>query len=689
MILSDDPLGTWIFATIFFVIALITRLIIIILVPDLTVGGAVISGAPYSDAHGWYSLACSVYEGHGVSGAWSARRPFYAILMATVFSWTGPSYLIAVLTNIVLSAASVTLVYLICERVFDRLVAIPTALAVAFNPRIFFYSLVTLSETAGFFCSLVALWFLISAAERGRFSHSFFAGISFGIENLTRTLSLLALPGFAFCLSLIHYWSGHNLKRALVIASLFVIGVGIVLSPWIIRQKMVHGILAISDNSAVALYAASSPKWKVWSSGVHKEADEKGIAAGITDRYEYFNKAFISNVKDNPFFYLKNVSVSFQNYLTRICPRPFDENVLIPFALFLSGLLILAMNVASLKNVLIITIPIIVWCCFILFMPYDLTSLAVPALFLLGLIYWPEKSQLFLINSTIFVGLGASLFAMGDESRVVLATKWVPVAFFFAIVIKSSEFAIKKYGQPLNDHSLTYLKHNKIIWGHQETWFRKLKVVSTLGIVVLAVMTLLGVSKLVWSNFIVSVALDLARFEISKTQRQEILAYLKNQLPSVIFADEKFLPLITHVGERGINHGRLAIAEGQIFQCTLYRLKAGANPAPGDRMFAQRNYFRTCFYLAGFQTIFPFDIPEAFCSYDLVAVGRLDVNTSGTSDSVMFEGLAIFPYDRDENKILFDQGLIANNTEHLELLRHLRNESLTGTTSIPHADSKK
>jgi 4-amino-4-deoxy-L-arabinose transferase-like glycosyltransferase len=687
MILSNDPLGTWIFATFFFITALIIRLLVIILIPDLTLGSAVIAGAPYSDAQTWFSQALSLYNGHGMGGQRSALRPFFPILVAAVFSWTGPSYLVAVLINIILSSAAVTLVYLICERVFNRLVAIPTALAIACNPRIIFYSLVTLTETTGLFFSLVSLWFLISAAQRGRFVHSFLAGISFGLENLSRTISLLALPGFTFLLSSIQYQNRHNLKRAMVLGSVFVIGVGVVLSPWIVRQKLVHGILAISDNTASALYAASTPKWKIWNSGVYKEAEEKGIGHGIKEQYEYFNKEFIKNLREHSAFYLQNVCASFQVYLTKLCPKPFDENVLFPFTLVLSALLIFGTNITSLKNIVIMTIPILVWCILILFIPNDLKSLVVPVLFLLGLIYWPEKSQLLLINSVFFVGLGVSLFAMGEDNRVAVTVKWIPIAFFYAIFIKSSEFVVQKYGWPLHDGK--YLddgKQNAILWGHQETWLRKLKVVSTAGIIVLAVMTLLGFSKLLWSNFIAS-PMELTRLELSNTQRQEILSYLKSQLPSVVLADEKFLPLITHIAERGANQGRLYISEGRILDGILYRLKPRMHPLPGDRMLAQRDYFRTCFQMNGLKMIFPFDVPSDFRYRHLVTVGRLDVDTSKSSNWVVLEGLAIFPFDNIENKILFDQGLIARNADHLNLLQRLKDASLAQTPIITGVDS--
>jgi 4-amino-4-deoxy-L-arabinose transferase-like glycosyltransferase len=687
MILSDDPLGTWIFATIFFVIALITRLIIIILVPDLTWNGSVVAGAPYSDAQDWYSLALSVYEGHGLSGGWSARRPLYAILMATVFSWTGPSYLVAVLINAVLGSAAVAFVYLICERVFNRLVAIPTALAISFNVQIIMYSLVTLSETAGFFFSLVALWFLISAAERGRFSHSFLAGILFGLENLTRTISLLALPGFTFFLGLVRYRNGHNLKRAVVVGTVFVIGVGVALSPWIIRQKIVHGIFAISDNTASGLYAASSPKWKSWQGGVDKEADEKGIKPSIKDRYEYFNQAFISNLKDYPSFYLKNVSASFLKYLIKMCPMPFDQNVL-PFTLILSVLLIVAINKNSFRHVLMIATLMVVWGIVFLLIPYHFRSLVIPVLFLLGLIYWPEKSQVFLINSAIFIGLGASLFALGGDTRVVLAATWVPIAFFYAIFIRSSELAIQKYGQSSESgHCLNYVKRDTKLWERQEKWLRKFKVFSTAGIIVLAVMTMLGFSKLVWSNFIAFPPVLPTHFELSNTQRQEILSYLKSRLPKVVLADDKFFPLVTHIPERSENHGRLAIAEGRIFDGIIHRLPPGSNPFPPEKMFEKRAYRRSCFYLGGLRMIFPFDIPKDFSARDLVAVGRFDVDTVRIYDWLVFEGLAIFPYDRKENKILFNQGLIADSLDHLKLVRSL-GDSIATTRQLQGAIDK-
>ena len=97
----------------------------------------------------------------------------------------------------------------------------------------------------------------------------FASGAFLACSNLARPLTLFAFP---ICVAIIaaNSWlrESRRWKMAVLHSSAFALGTVVFLAPWVIRQRVVHGIWTISCNSSSALFAASTPEFGVWRDGV-------------------------------------------------------------------------------------------------------------------------------------------------------------------------------------------------------------------------------------------------------------------------------------------------------------------------------------------------------------------------------------------------------------------------------------
>ncbi len=293
-----------------FVAALSIRLVFLWLHPLFTDGLFAIQGVPFSDAKGWNSLAQSLIDGHGLShdGWWSPKRPLFSICLALIYTWTGNSLIAAKCFLAVITAGTAAVAFLVFRRVAPLWVAVAAGLFIAFDRREVETAAVLLTEPLGIFFAVTSAWALIVGLQEKKGRWFFWAGVLFACSNLARPLTL---PAFPLLIALI---AGHGFladrERLRVLfgrCALFLVGTFVCLAPWLVRQRVVHGIWAISDNTSSVLFAASSPEFRVWSPKVELEADRENAGGDMTWRYRYFNRRFHENLTKYPGYYFSHV----------------------------------------------------------------------------------------------------------------------------------------------------------------------------------------------------------------------------------------------------------------------------------------------------------------------------------------------------------------------------------------------
>src|SRR5438552_2885071 len=278
-------------------------------------------GSPISDGSSYTFKAINIAKGYGIPPTQQpAIRPFYSIVLACLYTWTGFSLGAISALNIVIGGATAALIYLCGALVFNRLCAFGAALFFAIDPTQLIQTPQAGTEPLGLLFFVGSVYAALLAFKNGRAAMFFLSGLLIGLSNLTRTLTVFTLP-FHVALILLVGWRKRTPKAAGIRAFLLLFGFFSVMLPWLIRQERLYGIVSLSDNIGEAIYAATSPLYKRWTPAVRKDADAAGIPNTIRDRYRYFIDRSVENVKTNPRFYLRNVGAALWEYANTFGPR--------------------------------------------------------------------------------------------------------------------------------------------------------------------------------------------------------------------------------------------------------------------------------------------------------------------------------------------------------------------------------
>jgi len=159
-----------------------------------------------------------------------------AVKLVDILPGDAETFSVAVGLNVVLSVASIGLMFVLARRLAGIRVGLVAAGVWALWPNLVFHSGIALTETLFLFLFLVALILLLGdpdAARRPGVARLVAAGVVFGLAVLVRPVSLVALP-----LVLVLWW-GTGVRAALWRLGLFALATVAVLLPWSIRSTIV------------------------------------------------------------------------------------------------------------------------------------------------------------------------------------------------------------------------------------------------------------------------------------------------------------------------------------------------------------------------------------------------------------------------------------------------------------------
>jgi 4-amino-4-deoxy-L-arabinose transferase-like glycosyltransferase len=202
-------------------------------------------------------LARNLSAGHGYAleaGYPTAFRvPLYPLFIAAVQGASdNPWRLIA--AQCLVSVGTIAVTALLARRLAAPGAGLVAALLCAFYPYYAWHDL-SLQET-GLFTFLAALGTLLvlRAADSGRLVSGLAAGAVLGLGVLTReTLLPYALVAATWCA-----WRSPD-KPGLRCAGGILAALGLVLAPWLIHARQVHGHYAMNTEFGSALYSANHP----------------------------------------------------------------------------------------------------------------------------------------------------------------------------------------------------------------------------------------------------------------------------------------------------------------------------------------------------------------------------------------------------------------------------------------------
>jgi 4-amino-4-deoxy-L-arabinose transferase-like glycosyltransferase len=627
-------------------------------------------GAPLSDGYSYTYKAISIANGYGIPPYQQpAIRPFYSIVLACLYTWTGFSLRAVTALNIVIAGATAALIYLCGALVFNRLYGLAAALFFAIDPTQVIQTPQAGTEPLGLLFFVASVYTAMLAFQSGAAWMFCLSGLLIGLSNLTRTLTILALP-FYIVLILFFGWREPKFKSGAARALFMLLGFSCVMLPWSIRQERLYGIASISDNIGEAIYAATSRVYKKWTPLVRKDADAAGIPNTIGDRYRYFMDRAVENVKVNSAFYIRNVSAalweyantfglktrSANEYRNSFSSTAQGQNLLLVYLLVftIAMWLLCKGSPLALPNLvfLLSSIGLIVfyrtlpaWAAFFPMVVGIICS------FRLG----SRLPVLILLGSLLGSVLGSAIFANPVLFRTILMTDWLFLFFLLAAIWFPAGIVSRKL---TGNRSVSFL-------GEEEaaSVFQKALSSIALRFLIVFLAILLGFFAVSSARLIVLTisqnrkghptrfgpewALQRGRLKLTIEEKRSVLWRLQRPPLSVLPQGEQQFPIYSG-GKDAPSLGTYVVEVDGFY----YDYYIPAGEFLWHPMLKAKPYGRTLARLSRFDFVIPGEVPSDFAGRPLLFVGivvPLEVMDGEQTNRPWVRGLAIIPMDNSNH----------------------------------------
>lgn len=275
--LSDKRIAVWLFAA---CIALYLAVFAVLLYLGLSNGTSIdrmlaLDFGDTSDVTEYIDLANTMLESGRFAIAPEGppeylRVPGYPALLALILFLFATLYALP-FVQILLSAITVALIYLLGARYFPRPVAIAAAAVYMLDPIVIYAAWTPISESL-FMLLLVGSVYALGSEHRRAWLPYVAAGILFGLSVYVRPTGIYLAP----LLALFALVPSGSWRIAAQRAGIFLIVFACVLTPWMIRNYSLSGHFSFSSTGPYNLYAANMPIFEQFRTGTpYRETQQK------------------------------------------------------------------------------------------------------------------------------------------------------------------------------------------------------------------------------------------------------------------------------------------------------------------------------------------------------------------------------------------------------------------------------
>jgi 4-amino-4-deoxy-L-arabinose transferase-like glycosyltransferase/lipoprotein NlpI len=204
--------------------------------------------------------AQSIANGNWIGGEVFFQSPFYAYFLAIIYKVFGHNYVIPRLLQHLIGSFSCVLVYLLARSLFNRKVAVVSALIAAGYGMLLYFENQLLSDSLLVFFDLLLILLLLKAREMPKLSWWFACGLVLGISAITRPNILVFIP-FVWLWIYLVLKDKKPLKRIAVFGLLFLLGSVVVISPVTLRNAIVgEEPVLIASQGGINFYIGNNEK---------------------------------------------------------------------------------------------------------------------------------------------------------------------------------------------------------------------------------------------------------------------------------------------------------------------------------------------------------------------------------------------------------------------------------------------
>lgn len=230
-----------------------------------------ISPSPIQDPLEYRNLALNTLSGNGFSISQTPpyfkdlfRTPLYPLFLAATFLINSSGHLAIFLQQLMIIAAA-GLIFKILRRLqpeSSKIIPLSASLFLIADPRLWFWSLETMTETLFIFLTTLMLFFMLDI-KNFRIKHVVSSAAFFGAALLTRPSGLLWVPGLA----LFFLFLKKPIKFKAIMFLTFSAVVILVISPWFWRNYQLVGKPILSSaqmNNYIQAFGGgrNNPAWQ-------------------------------------------------------------------------------------------------------------------------------------------------------------------------------------------------------------------------------------------------------------------------------------------------------------------------------------------------------------------------------------------------------------------------------------------
>jgi 4-amino-4-deoxy-L-arabinose transferase-like glycosyltransferase len=228
----------------------------------------------FSDMHDYNELA--------VEGGFNTYLPpLYPLFLRLIYSVFGSyNYKAVYIVQSIITSSIILLMYGTVRRIGNEIAALTAAAICAVYPNFIAYNLTTMTEAMSLFFLVLLLWLLFKPFDERK--KAITLGCVLAAAAFVKSAMLFFVPGTIL-------FSKKRLVLVLVLA--------VLLSPWIVRNAIVHDTVApVSDTGALNFYATYNP---AATGSRHVNAEDTPLRTYDHDQMTYVREAlkFIINNK--------------------------------------------------------------------------------------------------------------------------------------------------------------------------------------------------------------------------------------------------------------------------------------------------------------------------------------------------------------------------------------------------------
>lgn len=265
------------------------------------------------------------------------RTPGYPLFLGLILTLTGDSIAVVLAVQIILSALSAVLVYRIANLLrFPKLVGLGAGLLFALEPNIAVYAVSVITEPLFVFLFLLSVYLLADGLIGNNFSKKRYLvlGILLGLDVLVRPVLYPFVFIIIFALTF-YLIKRVKLKESFKITLTLIVGVYLMVFPWLLRNKIVFNTWSVSSISGVHAFLSYAVPFYAYQQGVNKNVAEAELMEKIKpltvgDKYDLRNNAvykkfareiITANLPGYLFFHAANTASFFLGNGYRNLPR--------------------------------------------------------------------------------------------------------------------------------------------------------------------------------------------------------------------------------------------------------------------------------------------------------------------------------------------------------------------------------